>query len=83
MDPKYLAALKRDIFPVDINNAPYIRLLRVPGIGPISARRIIHERRRDPIRKLEDLKRLGVIVSRAEPFIYLEGWQKTLDHFKS
>lgn len=79
-DPKYLAALERDIFPLEINSAPYVDLLRVPGIGTISAKKIIAIRKKQPFRKLEELKKLGVVTSRAEPFVKLEGtFQSSLD----
>lgn len=72
-DPKYSAALKRDIFPLEINSAPFYELIRVPGIGTISAKRIMAIRKKKPFKKLEELKKLGVVVDRAEPFIKLDG----------
>ncbi len=73
-DPKLLWALKHpEFFPVEINTADYHQLLRVPGIGPRSARRIISERKRESIRSLEDLRKLGVVTGRAAPFITLRG----------
>ncbi|WP_297979782.1 radical SAM protein [uncultured Methanobrevibacter sp.] len=81
-DPKILAAREMDIFPVEINTASYRELIRVPGIGPTSARRIINIRKAMPFKKLEDLKKLGVVVKRAEPYIKLEGkYQQSLDNF--
>lgn len=81
-DPKYLAALKRDIFPLEINSAPFYELIRVPGIGTISAKRIMSIRKKKPFRKLEELKKLGVVVGRAEPFIKLDGhYQIALDNY--
>lgn len=72
-DPKYYAALsKEELFPVEINQAPYKELIRVPGIGKISARRIIHARKMGKcFQKLEELKNIGVVVNRAEPFVKL------------
>lgn len=72
-DPKYLAALQKDIFPLEINSAPYIDLLRVPGIGTISAKKIIDIRKKHPFQNSEDLKRIGVIIKRTEPFIKING----------
>src|SRR5262249_49373205 len=60
-------------FPVDVLRAPYSRLLRVPGIGPVGARRLVTERRRVVIRGARDLARLGVDVARAGFFIELAG----------
>ncbi|MCS7286039.1 MAG: putative DNA modification/repair radical SAM protein [Anaerolineae bacterium] len=73
-DPKLLWALKHpEFFPVEVNTADYHQLLRVPGIGPRSARKIIAERKKGAISFIEDLKKLGVITGRAAPFITLKG----------
>ena len=68
IDPKYFAALSNiEMFPVEVNSATYRELLRVPGIGKISARRIIESRKRNIcFKNLEDLKDIGVIIKRAE-----------------
>ncbi|MCL5036973.1 MAG: radical SAM protein [Chloroflexi bacterium] len=60
-------------FPVEINKAEKSDLLRVPGIGPVSALRILKEREEGRIHRLEDLKKMGVIVGRARPYILLNG----------
>ncbi|MCL2156842.1 MAG: helix-hairpin-helix domain-containing protein, partial [Methanobrevibacter sp.] len=81
-DPKYLAALEKDIFPLEINLANYHDLIRVPGIGTISAKKIIAIRKKKAFQKIEELKTLGVVVKRAEPFIKLEGsYQTALDTY--
>lgn len=81
-DPKYLSALNRDIFPLEINSASFYELIRVPGIGTISAKRIMSIRKKKPFKKLEELKKLGVIIDRAEPFIKLSGnYQIALDNY--
>ncbi|MGZ7068132.1 MAG: radical SAM protein [Methanobacterium sp.] len=74
MDPKYSFAMNNmDLFPVDINESSFDELIRVPGIGKISAKRIITLRKHGrKINKLEELKNLGVAIKRAEPFIKLE-----------
>ncbi|MBC7100699.1 MAG: helix-hairpin-helix domain-containing protein [Methanobacteriales archaeon] len=82
MDPKYVAALKSDLFPLDINTATYDELIRVPGIGPISARRIISKRRKSRINSLDELKGMGVWVKRAGKFLYIDGYQSNLDNFQ-
>ncbi|KUK01028.1 MAG: putative DNA-binding protein [Methanobacteriaceae archaeon 41_258] len=82
MDPKYVAALKSDIFPLDINTATYDELIRVPGIGPISAKRIISKRRKSRINSLDELKGIGAWVKRAEKFLYIDGYQSSLDKFQ-
>lgn len=81
-DPKYASALNyQDRFPVEINEASYKDLLRVPGIGKISARRIIQSRKVGKnFIKLEELKNIGVVVKRAEPFVKLnKNYQTTLE----
>jgi putative DNA modification/repair radical SAM protein len=74
MEPKLAWALRHpELFPVEVNRAPREWLLRVPGIGPESARRILQRRRQGAIRSLEELRGLGVVVGRALPFILLDG----------
>ena len=69
IDPKAAWALRNfDYFPLDINRASYEELLRVPGLGIVSARRIINTRRIASIRR-EDLKKIGVVMKRAQYFI--------------
>ena len=81
-DPKILAAEKMNIFPVEINNAPFIELIRVPGIGLKSAREIISIRKKIPFTKKEQLKKIGVVVNRAEPYIKISGeYQSTFDTY--
>ena len=81
VDPKCCWALNHpEFFPVEINTADREALLRVPGIGTVSARRILYARRG---RKLEheDLRKLGVVMKRAQYFIVCKG--KVIDglHF--
>ncbi len=72
-DPKMNWALRNlDRFPIEINQADYALLLRIPGIGVQSARRIVHQRRMVPI-KYEDLNKLGVVVKRARFFLQCNG----------
>ena len=81
-DPKYIAALEHEEnYPVEINEASFKDLLRVPGIGKISAKRIIQSRKAGKnILKLEELKKIGVVIKRAEPFIKLnKNYQSTLE----
>ncbi|MDD3269851.1 MAG: biotin synthase, partial [Syntrophomonadaceae bacterium] len=59
-------------FPVEINRADYERLLRVPGIGVKSARRILSARRVASL-GFDDLKRIGVVMKRAQYFITCRG----------
>jgi predicted DNA-binding helix-hairpin-helix protein len=59
--------------PVDANTAPRRLLLRVPGIGPRSADRIIAVRRETRLREPGQLAKLGVVVSWAAPYLLLDG----------
>lgn len=73
LDPKCCWALRHlDQFPVEINRADHEMLLRVPGIGVTSANRILTARRSGSLRA-EDLKRLGVVMKRAQYFITCNG----------
>ncbi|WP_312337314.1 putative DNA modification/repair radical SAM protein [Anaerospora hongkongensis] len=73
LDPKCSWALQHpDFFPIDVNRAPYQHLLRVPGIGVTSAMRIATARRISTLR-FEDLKKLGVVLKRAQYFITCSG----------
>ena len=74
VDPKIAIALRqRERFPVEVNRADYAELLRVPGIGPKSARRIVRERTRHCFAELTELRRVGVTVRRAAPFLLING----------
>ncbi|MDD5900268.1 MAG: putative DNA modification/repair radical SAM protein [Lachnospiraceae bacterium] len=64
-----------EVFPVEVLKADYFLLLRVPGIGPKSARRIVEARKSGGL-SFESLKRIGVVLKRAQYFITCAG--KTL-----
>ena len=73
LDPKCCWALGHpELFPVEVNRADYETLLRVPGIGVKSARRILAARRAGALRH-EDLKKLGVVMKRAQYFLTCQG----------
>jgi putative DNA modification/repair radical SAM protein len=76
-DPKMAIARKMMDSPLDPNAASYNELLKVPGIGPRSAQRIIASRQRQPIAKKAELAVLGVIIKRASPFLKINGWRDT------
>lgn len=88
LDPKCDWALRHlEQFPVEINKADYATLLRVPGIGVISAKRILRARK-DCHLQFEHLKKLGVVLKRARYFItcngkYYDAIQKLNDRFIS
>ncbi len=73
IDPKADWAVRHlEIFPVEVNRADYRLLLRIPGIGVKSARRIISARRFGPL-TFEDLKKMGIVLKRALYFITCGG----------
>lgn len=73
-DPKLVIARRQPwLFPVDISRAGREDLVRVPGIGPVSASRIVEARRDHAISSLAELARMGVATRRAGPFIWLAG----------
>ena len=73
LDPKEDWAVRHlECFPVEINRSPYGDLLRVPGIGVKSARRILAARRSTKL-TFQDLKKLGVVLKRAVYFITCSG----------
>ena len=73
LDPKCTWALRHlEFFPVEVNRADYEALLRVPGVGVRSARRILAARRVGPL-TFEGLKRLGVVLKRAQYFLTCSG----------
>lgn len=72
-DPKMNWALRNiQEYPKEINKVSYEDLLRIPGIGTISASRIYKQRRLMKVR-FEDLKKMGVVVKRAKYFITCDG----------
>ncbi len=74
IDPKSAHALMHpELFPVDVNSASEDRLLRVPGIGPISAGRILAARQEASLRSLRDLGRLGAVAKHASPYVEFSG----------
>ena len=73
LDPKSDWALRHpEFFPVEVNRADYEAILRVPGIGMRGAERIVAARRYGPL-SFEGLKRLGVVMKRAQYFITCSG----------
>ncbi len=69
LDPKCEWALRHlEFFPIDVNTADFYTLLRIPGIGVLSAKRIIRARRSFNL-NFDNLKGLGVVLKRAIYFI--------------
>lgn len=75
-DPKLMIAVggaAADRFPVDVNAAAERDLLRVPGVGPLAAQRIVAQRRRRSITMRQELQAMGVVLKRALPFLRFPG----------
>lgn len=74
VDPKTAwARAHPERFPLEVMRAPYEELVRVPGVGPATARRLVEERRRTVLRGPADLKRAGVDTVRAAFYLSLHG----------
>ena len=73
-DPKLMIAVgNSERFPVDVNAASERDLLRVPGIGPLAAQRIVGQQRRHSITMRQELQAMGVVLKRALPFLRFPG----------
>jgi predicted DNA-binding helix-hairpin-helix protein len=69
VDPKLGWALRNPhVFPIDVNKAPYEMILRVPSIGIKSAKLITASRRFGKLNSMQ-LKKIGVVMKRAQYFI--------------
>ncbi len=69
-DPKMAIAMHKFDKPIDINEASYDELIRIPGIGPKTAKRILKEKK---ITKYEQLHKFGAWINKAKPFIKVDG----------
>lgn len=74
IDPKAAwAKAHPEYFPVEVNRAPVSELLRVPGIGPASARAIAAARRHSNLHDIGELRKLGARADWAAPYVTLAG----------
>lgn len=74
IDPKLAWAWRNPSrFPIEVNKADFWELVRIPGIGRISAKKIINIRRQGRIGEIEQLKKLGIRIAEARNFITLNG----------
>ncbi len=82
MDPKLAIARKQPgTYPLDVNQAGYEDLLRVPGIGPVSATRILEARQTHSVNSVEQLRKMKVVTKRAMAYLWFKGmleWEKQL-----
>ena len=73
LDPKLSWALRHlDQFPIEINTASQAELLRIPGLGPLTAKKIIRQRRFAPLTELA-VQKLGVSLKKARYFMTCSG----------
>ena len=70
MDPKDAWATRNpDFFPVNINKASKFSLLRVPGLGPITVKRILQQRKQNPMRSIADVGKAGARLEKAKKYL--------------
>jgi predicted DNA-binding helix-hairpin-helix protein len=82
VDPKAAWALAHpERFPIEICASDYEELVRVPGIGPAAARRVLAERASVTLRSLTDIRKLGVVTTRAAGFLTLRGKRLQTDRW--
>ncbi|MHC4961619.1 MAG: helix-hairpin-helix domain-containing protein [Planctomycetota bacterium] len=69
-DPKETwAKMHPEIFPLDINKADKLELLRVPGLGPTTVNRILKHRQSGRIHRIEDIVKPGKLTSKAKQYL--------------
>jgi predicted DNA-binding helix-hairpin-helix protein len=77
-DPKMIWARSHpEVFPIEINQAALEELLRIPGVGPRSAKRILASRRQGKLQDLRDLRNFGAATKRAAPYVLINGRAQT------
>jgi len=70
IDPKEAwAASHPEYFPLDVNRASRLELLRVPGLGPVTVSRIVKSRKAGRLRRLEDVGRIGARLEKARLYL--------------
>ncbi len=70
IDPKEAWALRHpEAFPMSINRASRFALLRVPGLGPITVKRILEQRKAGRIRHIENVGKVGVRLKKAKQYL--------------
>lgn len=82
-DPKVAWAIAHpERFPVELRSASREELLRVPGVGPLAAQRIVAARRTTAIRGLADLRKMGVVTAWAQGFLSIGGRRLAPDRWR-
>lgn len=83
IDPKLSWALRNmDQFPIDVNRADYELILRIPGVGVGSAKKIVATRQFGAL-TMERLKKIGIAINRAKYFITCKGYQQVYSDKRS
>ena len=80
-DPKLIwARFHPERYPIEVNTASRADLLRIPGVGPVAAERILTMRRvRHTLRSVADLNATGAVTNRALAFVLLDGQRPAPD----
>ena len=69
-DPKEAWALRHpEFFPLNINQASKLSLLRVPGLGPVTVKRILQQRKKSRIKSIEEVGKTGIRLEKAKKFL--------------
>ena len=69
-DPKHAWALRHpEYFPLNINKASKFSLLRVPGLGPVTVKRILQQRKQSRMKTIEDVGKAGVRLKKAKKYL--------------
>jgi len=70
VDPKEVWALRHpEFFPVNVNWARKFELLRVPGLGPVTVRRLLERRKQARLRCIEDVGKVGTRLEKAKKYL--------------
>ncbi len=70
VDPKEAWALRHpEAFPVNVNRASYFELLKVPGLGPVTVKRILQRRKAGRVRRMEDIGKVGARLEKARKYL--------------
>ncbi len=73
-DPKAAwARVHPEWFPVEVNRADPQQLLRVPGLGPVTVRRIMAARAQGKLKYLSDIEKFGAVAKNAAPYLLFDG----------
>jgi len=77
-DPKVAIAQNSLGSAVDVNEAEFHELIRVPGIGPKTAKKIIATRKHERLETRKQMQQAGIILKRAEPFLEINGYRQKM-----